>query len=324
MKLSEACDAFQRIGLSRYEALVFVNLARAGATTAGDLARASGVNRVQTYRALEDLEARGLVEVTLDRPRRYAARAITFLIQDERTIRGEGEPNGSRSSGVVDLISISGNDTGFGKTVMDPVTPCGVRRRRMRASRIVGAILLVTVMVGLSLGASLAKAEGDNQENNDEHAAQWVAVLFGQFEVPPRTTPAHGVAEFSMNDDGTIAYELFVEDISNVIMAHIHMAPAGVNGPVVVWLFPVGGPPPAAPGGGPFEGELATGTITASNLVGPLMGHPLSDLVAILNNGNAYVNVHTDDGVAPANTGPGDFPGGEIRGQVRVEDENQD
>src|SRR5438094_2109661 len=76
MKVTEASEALQRIGLSRYEALVFVNLARAGATTAGDVARASGVNRVQTYRALEGLEARGLVEVTLDRPRRYAARAI--------------------------------------------------------------------------------------------------------------------------------------------------------------------------------------------------------------------------------------------------------
>jgi len=26
--------------------------------------------------------------------------------------------------------------------------------------------------------------------------------------------------------------------------------------------------------------------------------------------------VHTNDGVAPTNTGPGDFPGGEIRDQV--------
>jgi hypothetical protein len=33
--------------------------------------------------------------------------------------------------------------------------------------------------------------------------------------------------------------------------------------------------------------------------------------------GNTYVNVHTNDGVAPANTGPGDFQSGEIRGQVR-------
>src|SRR5881296_251407 len=87
MKISEASEALQRIGLSRYEALVFVNLARAGATTAGDVARASGVNRVQTYRALEGLEARGLVEVTLDRPRRYAARALQDvfdMIVDEK------------------------------------------------------------------------------------------------------------------------------------------------------------------------------------------------------------------------------------------------
>jgi hypothetical protein len=30
-----------------------------------------------------------------------------------------------------------------------------------------------------------------------------------------------------------------------------------------------------------------------------------------------YVNVHTNDGVAPTNTGPGDFPGGEVRGQLQ-------
>ncbi len=76
MKLSQATEALQRIGLSHYEALVFVNLARAGAATAGELARASGVNRVQTYRALDSLESRGLVEVILDRPRRYAALAV--------------------------------------------------------------------------------------------------------------------------------------------------------------------------------------------------------------------------------------------------------
>src|SRR2546425_2031764 len=73
MKLSEASEALQRIGLSRYEALVFVNLARAGATTAGDVARVRGVNRVQTDRALEGLEARGLFYAPLGRPRRYAA-----------------------------------------------------------------------------------------------------------------------------------------------------------------------------------------------------------------------------------------------------------
>src|SRR5207302_7066855 len=76
MKLTEATEALERVGLGRYEALVFVNLSRAGAVTAREVARASGVNRVQTYRALGGLEARGLVEVTLDRPRRYSARAL--------------------------------------------------------------------------------------------------------------------------------------------------------------------------------------------------------------------------------------------------------
>ena len=32
--------------------------------------------------------------------------------------------------------------------------------------------------------------------------------------------------------------------------------------------------------------------------------------------GNAYVNVHEDDGVGDPNSGPGDFPGGEIRAQM--------
>ena len=51
-----------------------------------------------------------------------------------------------------------------------------------------------------------------------------------------------------------------------------------------------------------------------ANLVGPLAGQPLSAMVEALNSGNAYVNVHTNDGVPPAGTGPGDLPGGEIRG----------
>ena len=87
MQLSEAVKQLQACGLSRYESITFLNLARIGVATAREIARASDVNRVQTYRALESLEGRGLVEVTLDRPKRYAARALTEafdLIVDER------------------------------------------------------------------------------------------------------------------------------------------------------------------------------------------------------------------------------------------------
>ena len=51
----------------------------------------------------------------------------------------------------------------------------------------------------------------------------------------------------------------------------------------------------------------------AQQLRRPLGPYALQAAVAA---GNAYVNVHTNGGVAPPNTGPGDFPGGEIRGQL--------
>ena len=145
--------------------------------------------------------------------------------------------------------------------------------------------------------------------------------LSGDQEVPPIgviiDTVARGKAEFKLSKDGTeLHYKLNVSRIENAFMAHIHMAPAGVNGPIVVWLFPSTAPVPGPLGAGPQQGKIAEGTITAANLVGPLAGHPLSDLIDAIQAGNAYVNVHTNDGVAPTNTGPGDFPGGEIRGQL--------
>jgi hypothetical protein len=91
----------------------------------------------------------------------------------------------------------------------------------------------------------------------------------------------------------------------------------GQNGPIVVWLYPSTAPVPGPPGAGRTDGVLAEGTITAANLTGPLTGHPLSDLVEAMRTGNAYVNLHTNDGVDGINTGAGDFPGGEIRADIR-------
>ena len=75
---------------------------------------------------------------------------------------------------------------------------------------------------------------------------------------------------------------------------------------------------PFPPAGGRTDGVLAEGTITAANLTGPLVGVDFSVLVAALRTGGAYVNVHTNDGVDPVNTGAGDFSGGEISGQIRT------
>jgi len=70
----------------------------------------------------------------------------------------------------------------------------------------------------------------------------------------------------------------------------------------------------SAPARGTVNGTLAQGTITAPDPGNACGWTDLAAVVAALQSGNTYVNVHTNDGVAPANTGPGDFPGGEIRG----------
>lgn len=132
------------------------------------------------------------------------------------------------------------------------------------------------------------------------------------------SSPAHGQAHVKLAKDGqSMDFVLVVNDITNITQAHIHMAAKGVNGPIVVWLFPSVTSRTALVGPtGEHHGLLAKGTFTAADLVGPLAGQPLSALVAAIAAGNTYVNVHTNDGVAPANTGPGDFPGGEVRGQL--------
>jgi hypothetical protein len=133
----------------------------------------------------------------------------------------------------------------------------------------------------------------------------FIAPMSGDQEVPAVDTRARGQATFTLSEDGSeLSYRLIVANLENVTMAHIHLAPAGVNGPVVLWLYPAGPPPQLIEGRS--SGVLATGTATEANLVGPLAGAPLSALIEAMRSGNAYVNVHTSQ-----------YPPGEIRGQIR-------
>ena len=167
----------------------------------------------------------------------------------------------------------------------------------MSGRALLGAFVLGLAVIG-GAGAGL-------NENWSDH-------LTGDQEFPARPTQGQGQAIFHLSDDGqSIDYRLIATNIDNVRQAHIHIGAAGANGPVVVFLY---GLVPA--GGGRQTGVLATGSFTADDFIGPLESQPFSALVEAMRSGNAYVNVHTDDGVAPANTGPGDFPGGEIRAQI--------
>lgn len=132
----------------------------------------------------------------------------------------------------------------------------------------------------------------------------FMARLEGAQEVPPVDTDGRGVAIFILNKAGTeLKFRLIVGGLDDILMSHIHLAPAGSNGGIVVWLYPDS--PPAALIPGRFNGILAKGTITDGDLVGALAGMTLSDLVDEMRAGNTYVNVHTQG-----------VPSGEVRGQI--------
>ncbi|AJY75062.1 CHRD domain-containing protein [Paenibacillus beijingensis] len=127
------------------------------------------------------------------------------------------------------------------------------------------------------------------------------AILSGRNEVPPVRTVATGNAVFQLNDSGTrLSFQLVVRNITRMTQAHIHLGRPGQNGPIVAFLF------------GPSKFGISTrrgvvrGVLTSRDLVGPLSGRTISDLVREIRRGNAYVNVHTIQN-----------PDGEIRGQIR-------
>ena len=159
----------------------------------------------------------------------------------------------------------------------------------------------------------------DSPTTPEVQATYW-APLRSSNEVPANSSEALGQAVFRLNAAGTVlSYDLVSQKISNIVAAHIHIAPQGVNGPIVQFLY---GMVPA--GGGPqVDDVVARGTIDGSGFSNTLQGRPLSELIAAIEAGNAYVNVHTNDGVASTAGQPGDLPGGEIRGQIEKLDRSR-
>jgi len=132
----------------------------------------------------------------------------------------------------------------------------------------------------------------------------FTASLSGDKEVPPVTTNAKGTVGFSQPHLNNMSFGIQVFGIDKVTGAHIHLGKEGQNGPVVATLFKAQN----ETGTGPLNGQLVGGSITNGMLEGPLAGKALeTDLVKAIQNGEAYVNVHTADN-----------PNGAIRGQITV------
>lgn len=133
--------------------------------------------------------------------------------------------------------------------------------------------------------------------------------LSGEQEVPPTGSPAVGAAEFRYDTDtqnfdlDLMVYGIDLADLRDVgpngTPIHIHMAPFGQNGPIVVDL-------------GFFTSFVDDGLGIRYQIFGQLLGGQQGNLFtdpndneAALFAGNLYVNIHTND-----------FPSGEIRGQI--------
>jgi hypothetical protein len=168
-------------------------------------------------------------------------------------------------------------------------------RKTTNSTAVMVVVVLIATIVAWSTMTSLSPKLIFAQTNE-----KFSAKLSGSNEVPPKSTKGTGTAEFSLgSDQKSMKYTVDVQNMDKVTMAHIHQGKQGENGPVVVVLYK--GTTPT----GIKNGALAQGSITASQLEGPLKGKQISDLVNIIKSGDAYANVHTEQN-----------PKGEIRGQI--------
>ena len=150
----------------------------------------------------------------------------------------------------------------------------------------------------------------------------FVANLSGAQEVvgPPFLAPQPGIqsnarGRFNLDFNPALTraqFRLRVNQGTGITQAHLHCAPAGVNGPITVFLFGLVPDP-----GVPSDGVLSEGDLTNANFeagidceatCGQTVANIASLRAAILE-GCIYANVHTVT-----------QPAGEIRGQLRPAD----
>lgn len=185
------------------------------------------------------------------------------------------------------------------------------------------AIVLVTVtyanaqsdgLTGSAAAVSAATMVGTSSSSSTTPVSgkHFSAVLTGDNEVPPVNTDATGkIKLFANPQQSMLNYQISISDLNGVVTgAHIHKGSVGTNGPVVATLKTgntfAGASASSSGSGGGSTSTSVSGTITTADLKGPLAGKQVTDLIRLIEDGKAYVNVHTHQN-----------SNGEIRGQLK-------
>jgi hypothetical protein len=191
--------------------------------------------------------------------------------------------------------------------ILKAVALVGIIAFSMTAAAIVGGILGIVIAPAHN---NQAFAQQMGNQTTMTANPDFDARLTGTSEVPPLQTIASGLADLDVEvEDGqrVVDYQLSVSNISAVTQAHIYQGNSSENGPIIVPLFNASTPT------GSVTGQISEGHITPANFVAPLQGMQLDDLISLMQNGTAYVNVHTEQN-----------PEGEIRGTLVLDDNIDD
>jgi hypothetical protein len=166
--------------------------------------------------------------------------------------------------------------------------------------------LNTSLLAGLAVTSLLYAGSGVwADDDHDEFKAR----LRGFNEVPAVSSTGRG--EFTARIRGdAVVWELSYKGLEGTVTtaAHIHLGQKDVNGGVSVF-FCGGDTPPCTPGSGTFSGTFSAADVGGPVAQGIAPGE-IAELIRAIRAGKTYVNVHTDK-----------HPGGEIRGQVRADDD---
>lgn len=178
-----------------------------------------------------------------------------------------------------------------------------VQRRRVALGIVVLGliVLIIALVVGLS-DDEAAVVTTTEPPGSTFSSGTYSALLTGPDSVPPVRTVAEATFDLTYDaESNKLTFVLKItKQLTNPRVAAIYQGGPGTSGDAVYTLYAA-----IDPSEGTYQGTLAEGTIVEMDLIGPLEGETIEDLLALIEDGDAYVSI-----------GNKSYPVDAIRGQI--------